>query len=138
VLICYNMAPTQLMLGAWRMILGFEALCVDFANALYSPEDFATCYSMRRLPSRVCTLSSQGSQPRLIVNLSDSDHEWNSIVVRVSSSWETVIESDRGNILISWSTGVLPMIANWFRLNLRSGPRNYIEYNKHNWGWLLA
>jgi len=31
VLAFYNVAPTQLMLGAWRMILGYEALCVDFA-----------------------------------------------------------------------------------------------------------
>jgi len=46
VLACYNVAPTQLMLGAWRTILGFEAICVNFAAASYSLEDFTTCYSM--------------------------------------------------------------------------------------------
>ena len=67
----YNVTPTQLTPSAWRMIMGFEALCMDFTTATYSHEDFATCYLMRRLPSEVCSFNPRGSQPKLIVNLPD-------------------------------------------------------------------
>ena len=86
VLAYYSVAPTQLMLGVWQTIIGFEALCEDFAAALYSLEDFTTCYSMRRLSSGVCSFSPRGSRPRLIVNLPDSDRGWNFTVVRISGS----------------------------------------------------
>ena len=46
VLAFYNVAPTQLMLGAWRMILGYKAIRVDFVAPLYSLEDFVTFYTM--------------------------------------------------------------------------------------------
>ena len=61
VLVYYNVPPTQLTHGAWRAVLGFEALCVDFVATSYSLEDFATCYSMRTLPSEVCSFSPRGT-----------------------------------------------------------------------------
>ena len=46
VLAYYDVAPTLLTPGAWKTIMGFEALYVDFNAALYYLEDFITCYSM--------------------------------------------------------------------------------------------
>ena len=46
VLAFYNVASTQLMPGARRMILGYEALCVNFAAFSSSLEDFATFCTM--------------------------------------------------------------------------------------------
>ena len=73
VLAFYNVTLTQLKLGIWLTILGYEAFCIDFSASLYRLEDFATVYTMRKIPS-VRFFSPQGSWPKLIVNLPDSDH----------------------------------------------------------------
>jgi len=46
VLAYYNVAPTQLMTGAWLTILGYEAFCVDFIAPSCSLDDFTTFYVM--------------------------------------------------------------------------------------------
>ena len=127
----YNVVPTQLMLGAWRTILGFEALCVDFAAASYSLEDFTTCYLMQRLLSVVCSFSPGGTRLKLIVNLSDSDHEWNSTIV----FWDAAIENDCGNVLTSWSTGAFAYGSELISAESEKWAKKLyqIEYDKHNW-----
>jgi len=49
----------------------------------------------------------QGGRPKLIINLPDSDHEWNSTIIRVSAPWEATEESDCGNVPRAWGTGVI-------------------------------
>ena len=41
VLVHFKIPPSQLTLGAWRPVLGFEALCAAFAPATYEVEEFA-------------------------------------------------------------------------------------------------
>ena len=67
VLAFYNVAPTQLMPSAWQTILGYEALCDDFAAPSYSLEDFATFYTIQKLPSQVCFFSPWGVWPKLLL-----------------------------------------------------------------------
>jgi len=66
---------------------------------------------------------------KLIVNLPDSDHRWNSTFIRVSSPWEASVESGMGT---SRGLGVrtqLPVVASWSQRSPRSGPRSCTKSN---------
>ena len=46
----------------------------------------------------------RGGRSKLIVNLPDSDHGWNSTVAPVSESLEAAKENDCGTVPRAWST----------------------------------
>jgi len=88
------------------MLLAFEALCADFAPASYSLEEFASCYTTRKLQSEAYSIPWGGRQ-KLIVNLPDSNHGWNNSVECVYGPWEAAKESNRGSVPRIWDSSVV-------------------------------
>ena len=44
----FKVPPLQLTPGAWRTVLGFEALCAFFAPEAYGVEELRVTYRMRK------------------------------------------------------------------------------------------
>jgi len=86
------------MPSAWHTILGFEGLCVDFTSSSYSLDDFAAIYTMKKILSGVHFFGPRASWSKLIVNLTESDHGWNSTIVQVSGLSEAIVKSSHGNV----------------------------------------
>jgi len=62
------------MVGAWRTILGFEALCAFFVLDAYEVEEFYATYVMRKSHQDARSFVPRSGCDRLIINLVDSDH----------------------------------------------------------------
>ena len=74
VLVYFKVPPSQLTSGAWRTVLGFEALCAAHVPALYDVEEFCAAYVMRKSHQEARFFILQSGYDRLIINLVDIDH----------------------------------------------------------------
>ena len=75
----------------------------------------------------------------MLVNLLNSDHGWNSTVVRVSGPWKAAKKSDCGNVLRAWGTGVVAQGSELVSAESEKRVKGLygIEHDRHNWSWLL-
>ena len=95
VLSYFRVAPSQLTMGVWRILLGFEALCNRFLLEACGREEFYTVYMMRKGPQDARSFSPQKGCNRLIVNQPDNDYGWRDSVIRLVRPWEAAAEEDR-------------------------------------------
>ena len=73
VLSYFRVAPSQLTVGAWHILLGFEALCNRFLPEVCGHEEFCAVYMMRKGPQDAHSFARKG-RDRVIINQLDSDH----------------------------------------------------------------
>ena len=99
VLVYFRVALSQSTVGAWRILLGFEARYNCFLlEACEGCEEFCAVYIIRKGYQDACSFTLQEGYDRLIVNQPDSDHKWCDSVVRLIAPWEATIEEDRRRV----------------------------------------
>ena len=83
VLSYFRVALSQLTVGAWLILLRFEALCNCFLLEVCGCEEICAAYLMRKGPQDARSFAPQKGCDRLIVNQSDSDHGCSDSVIMV-------------------------------------------------------
>jgi len=77
----FKVVPSQLLVGAWCIILGFKDLCVSFVPNSCRHEELYAIYSMRKTNKDDRFFIPQSGCDRLIINLVDNDHGWRDTVI---------------------------------------------------------
>ena len=80
----YQVAPSQLVAGHWRVVLSFQTLCNLYLPDACRVENFSASYTMKKTKENACFLGVKSDRERLIVNLVDSNHGWHDTVIRIS------------------------------------------------------
>jgi len=94
-LLChYHLAPYQLVVGGWHIVLSFQALCNWFIPDACRVEDFSTLYMIRRTKEGRCFFTVRSGFKKLIVNLADSNHGWRDTVTWSHGASEMVEQGD--------------------------------------------
>ena len=87
VLSYFRVVPSQLTVGAWLVLFGFEALCNCFLPETCGRKKFCATYFMRKGFVNACSFAPRRAVIGLIVNLTDKDQEWRDSVVRFVDPW---------------------------------------------------
>ena len=74
VLVHFKVPPSQLTLGAWQNVLGFEALCFAFTPATYGVEEFSAVCVIRKSHQDARSFVPRSRCDMLIINQVNSDH----------------------------------------------------------------
>lgn len=99
VLTFYKLAPTQLKIGSWRVILGFEKLC-QLCKLDYGLEEFRSLYGLSTNKDGSCFFMPR--KGKLISEISDCDSGWKDMIAFVTGLSETTDPKDQALVLREW------------------------------------